>query len=125
MDGCTAIREPLLPSLARSHRSTLTRSLWLSVVIRIERCMVNSMPFDYVLISRRGCLRTGARYHTRGADPLGHVANFVETEQMIIFNGNVSAWVETRGSIPVLWEQKGRSLKPKPVVLPSPHTVRR
>jgi hypothetical protein len=53
----------------------------------MERCAVNSMPFEYVLISRRGCLRTGARYHTRGADPLGNVANFVETEQIIIFNG--------------------------------------
>ena len=47
-----------------------------------ERFQIGVSVFDFLLISRRGCKRSGARFHTRGADPLGNVANFVETEQV-------------------------------------------
>lgn len=40
--------------------------------------------FDFALISRQGCKRTGTRYNVRGIDKNGNVANFVETEQIII-----------------------------------------
>jgi hypothetical protein len=38
---------------------------------------------------------------------LGDVANYVETEQIIIdrTNGKVSSYVQVRGSVPLLWEQ--------------------
>ena len=40
-------------------------------------------PFLYTFVSRRSCDRTGARFHTRGVDPRGKVANYVETEQLV------------------------------------------
>ena len=78
--------------------------------------------YYYILVSRREYYRTGTRFHTRGADPLGNVANFVETEQMVEFNGNISSFVETRGSIPLIWYQYN-ALKSKPTVDYSPFTV--
>ena len=53
--------------------------------MRIEPSNINGCLFDYILISRRDCLRTGARFLTRGADIKGNVANFVETEQNCYF----------------------------------------
>jgi phosphatidylinositol 4-phosphatase len=59
-----------------------------------------------VLISRRACTRVGTRFNVRGADADGNVANFVETEQILVLgNGAFSSFVQTRGSIPLLWEQ--------------------
>ena len=84
---------------------------------------INDRLFTYILISRRGCGRTGARYLMRGADPQGHVANFVETEQLIESEGIVSSFVQIRGSIPLIWSQKGKALKPKPTVEQSLFTV--
>jgi hypothetical protein len=79
---------------------------------------INDVKFTYVLISRRSCFRTGARYHMRGSDPQGYVANFVETEQIIEYLGIISSFVQTRGSIPIIWWQTAKSLalKPKPLV---------
>lgn len=37
----------------------------------------------------------------------GHVANFVETEQIIYLENEVSTYVQTRGSVPLFWEQPG------------------
>eukprot|EP01114_Cavostelium_apophysatum_P012537 TRINITY_DN2828_c0_g1_i1.p1 TRINITY_DN2828_c0_g1~~TRINITY_DN2828_c0_g1_i1.p1 ORF type:complete len:1101 (-),score=229.55 TRINITY_DN2828_c0_g1_i1:34-3336(-) len=88
--------------------------------IKITNEEISGHKFTYSLLSRRSCDRTGARYHTRGADALGFVANFVESEQIVENSkGAVSSFVQTRGTIPVLWHQKGDetlSLKPKPVV---------
>jgi phosphatidylinositol 4-phosphatase len=103
----------------------LTRGLgeWVVPVmdgfIRVEHIIMNGSRFCLYLISRRGCLRSGARFHTRGADPFGNVANFVETEQIISYNGMMSSFVEIRGSIPLLWTQRGKDLKdikPAPLV---------
>ncbi|KAB1202057.1 Phosphoinositide phosphatase SAC6 [Morella rubra] len=41
----------------------------------------------------------------RGADSDGYVANFVETEQIVQINGFCAAFVQVRGSIPLLWDQ--------------------
>jgi len=106
--------------------------------IHVQVCEVGGQLFDYILISRRSCFRTGtiylhataqllsafadlnhlsgARYQTRGADPLGKVANFVETEQLVIYGNIKSSFVQTRGSIPLIWHQKGKGIKPKPVI---------
>lgn len=44
----------------------------------------------------------------RGVNDDGHVANFVETEQLIYGDqGDVSSFIQTRGSIPLFWEQPG------------------
>ncbi|KAB2061721.1 hypothetical protein ES319_A10G105100v1 [Gossypium barbadense] len=60
---------------------------------------------DVTLIARRCTRRNGTRMWRRGADREGHVANFVETEQIIQINGFTSSFVQVRGSIPFLWEQ--------------------
>lgn len=44
---------------------------------------IGSTIFSLTLISRRSIYRNGRRFNTRGVDEEGHVANFVETEQII------------------------------------------
>jgi len=69
------------------------------------------LPFNgefvnFVLVSRRHRKRAGLRYTKRGSDFQGHTANYVETEQIVLSpTGKVSAFVQTRGSIPILWKQ--------------------
>ena len=91
--------------------------------IEISPCTGILGTYYFALISRRECYRTGARFHTRGADPEGNCANFAETEQIVIFNGTVSSWVETRGSIPLIWYQPRSLTKAKPTVDFSPFSV--
>lgn len=58
------------------------------------------------LISRRSRFRAGMRLFMRGIDEEGHVANEVETEQLLMIRGKpLASYVETRGSIPALWSQ--------------------
>ncbi|KAI7860524.1 SacI homology domain-containing protein [Circinella umbellata] len=62
----------------------------------------------------------GMRYQRRGVNEQGQVANFVETEQIIIFNRDeephVASFVQTRGSIPIFWSQSPYSLHPIPTL---------
>ncbi|KAF7809590.1 phosphoinositide phosphatase SAC7 [Senna tora] len=60
---------------------------------------------DVTLIARRCTRRNGTRMWRRGADPDGYVANFVETEQIMQYNGYTASFVQVRGSIPLLWDQ--------------------
>ncbi|CEF60029.1 Inositol polyphosphate-related phosphatase domain and Synaptojanin, N-terminal domain and Endonuclease/exonuclease/phosphatase domain and Nucleotide-binding, alpha-beta plait domain and Domain of unknown function DUF1866 domain-containing protein [Strongyloides ratti] len=59
------------------------------------------------IISRLSCERVGTRFNVRGADHEGHAANFVETEQIIIYDKFVTAFTQIRGSVPLIWEQPG------------------
>lgn len=43
----------------------------------------------------------------RGTNDEGHVANFVETEQVIFLDNEITSYVQTRGSVPLFWEQPG------------------
>jgi len=52
-------------------------------VVSITDCTIKGRSFRYTLISRRSCYRAGTRYNIRGIDDDGHVANFVETEQIV------------------------------------------
>ncbi|KNC51956.1 uncharacterized protein AMSG_12147 [Thecamonas trahens ATCC 50062] len=89
---------------------------------------IGSAWVDLALISRRSTNRAGVRYHRRGIDDNGHVANAVETEQVVHVNAanrvgaaaddqaHVFSFVLLRGSIPLFWTQGGPgddSLKPK------------
>jgi hypothetical protein len=47
------------------------------------------------------------RFNVRGSNDDGHVANFVETEQVIYLDNEVTSYVQTRGSVPLFWEQPG------------------
>ncbi|XP_036599065.1 synaptojanin-1 isoform X4 [Trichosurus vulpecula] len=59
------------------------------------------------LISRLSCERAGTRFNVRGTNDDGHVANFVETEQVIYLDDAVSSFIQIRGSVPLFWEQPG------------------
>lgn len=53
--------------------------------MQIEACKIEDCRFDFIVISRRSRERAGMRYQRRGVNEQGQVANFVETEQIIIF----------------------------------------
>ncbi|KAF8807270.1 inositol/phosphatidylinositol phosphatase [Phlegmacium glaucopus] len=71
------------------------------------------------LISRRSRFRAGTRYFRRGIDNEGHVANFNETEQILLLERQTTpgalplsdnyaaklSFVQIRGSIPVFWSE--------------------
>ncbi|XP_035873302.1 synaptojanin-1 isoform X4 [Phyllostomus discolor] len=59
------------------------------------------------LISRLSCERAGTRFNVRGTNDDGHVANFVETEQVVYLDDAVSSFIQIRGSVPLFWEQPG------------------
>lgn len=59
-------------------------------------------------------LLPGMRYKRRGVDTDGHVANYVETEQLIHVHSHTLSFVQTRGSVPVFWSQAGYRYNPRP-----------
>ncbi|CAN6301260.1 unnamed protein product [Urochloa humidicola] len=62
-------------------------------------------PVRITLFSRRCNRRLGTRMWRRGANLEGATANFVETEQLVEYEGHASSFIQVRGSIPLLWEQ--------------------
>lgn len=66
---------------------------------------INNSPVIITLISRRCTRRLGTRMWRRGANLDGDTANFIETEQLLEFEGFRSSILQIRGSIPLLWEQ--------------------
>ncbi|KAF7042242.1 hypothetical protein CFC21_051898 [Triticum aestivum] len=70
------------------------------------------------LFSRRCNRRLGTRMWRRGANLEGATANFVETEQLVEYEGLTSSFIQVRGSIPLLWEQiVDLSYKPRPSII--------
>ncbi|XP_045613679.1 phosphatidylinositide phosphatase SAC2 isoform X2 [Procambarus clarkii] len=70
--------------------------------------------YTLTLISRRSRYRAGTRYKRRGVDEEGHVANYVETEQIVSYSHHRVAFVQVRGSVPVYWSQPGYKYRPPP-----------
>ncbi|KAL6902313.1 hypothetical protein ACP4OV_005189 [Aristida adscensionis] len=66
---------------------------------------LKSTPVRITLFSRRCNRRLGTRMWRRGANLEGATANFVETEQLVEYEGLTSSFIQVRGSIPLLWEQ--------------------
>lgn len=97
------------------------------LVIELNDVKLGHHSFQFGIISRLGCKRVGTRYNVRGADKLGNVANYVETEQIVTcectFNcltklilldcDKLFSFLQVRGSIPLKWTQK-TNLKYKP-----------
>lgn len=54
--------------------------------------------FTWTIISRRSCRRAGTRLYRRGIDLSGNVANFVETEQIVEYEGAKSSFVQVNCS---------------------------
>lgn len=81
-------------------------------------------PFTVTLVSRRSRYFAGTRYRKRGVSDAGHVANEVETEQIIdvgaaVPNGppRIASSVQVRGSIPLFWSQEVTPISPKPDIM--------
>ena len=87
--------------------------------IFISRCTIEGKTFNWSIVSRRSNRRVGARLFVRGCDDDGNVANFVETEQIVEHAGALSSFVQTRGSMPMYWQQWANiQYKPDPKMLP-------
>jgi hypothetical protein len=69
---------------------------------------VGDLSISITLISRRQHMRTGTRLNVRGIDDDGYAGNFVETEQIVRVGDKVYSFVQTRGSVPIFWEQSGK-----------------
>lgn len=101
-------------------------------MLEISPTRVKNTPLTLVLITRRSRHRAGTRYFSRGIDEQGHVANFNETEQIVVLNDTnnglggfaggggmqngkiggydgkevqIISYVQTRGSVPVYWAE--------------------
>lgn len=99
-------------------------------MLRITLTRIKSTLVNFALMTRRSRHRVGTRYFTRGIDDQGHVANFNETEQIVVLNDaagglggfsgcsglengragehqdvQVMSYVQTRGSVPVYWAE--------------------
>ena len=101
-------------------------------MMRVAVTRIKSTPLTFALITRRSRHRAGTRYFTRGIDDQGNVANFNETEQIVVINDNsgvlggfaggtglqnskignstlsetqVLSYVQTRGSVPAYWAE--------------------
>lgn len=75
----------------------VTRKFLLPIVhgfVSINNCSVNGNSFTWILVSRRSVHRAGTRMFRRGVDQNGNVANFVETEQIIEFQGDRASFVQ-------------------------------
>ena len=68
---------------------------------------INDKQLQFILITRRSQNYAGTRYNTRGIDDNGNVANYCETEQILIEGGNLFSFCQLRGSAPVFFEQLG------------------
>ncbi|KAF0972462.1 hypothetical protein FDP41_009365 [Naegleria fowleri] len=75
-------------------------------IVEISSCTINGKVFTFGIISRTSTKRAGTRYIMRGADENGYVANFVESEQFVYYDGILSAFLQIRGSIPLIWTQE-------------------
>ena len=68
---------------------------------------INGKSVETVLISRRSINMGGTRYNSRGINDEGHVANFVETELIMLFDQFLTSYICVRGSVPTFWSQVG------------------
>ncbi|WWD20149.1 hypothetical protein CI109_104625 [Kwoniella shandongensis] len=120
------------------------RSRWVLSLIHgfVDQAKINvfTRTVYLTLIARRSRHYAGARFLTRGANEHGHVANEVETEQIVseplatpfgrkeapppdhpvsdfgAGYGGYTSFVQYRGSIPVMWHQESNQMTPRPPI---------
>lgn len=82
----------------------------------LETLGESRLPSYYrlAIISRRARARAGTRYKRRGVDEEGKAANYVETEQLLLYHTYALSFLQIRGSIPVFWSQPGLKYRPPP-----------
>ncbi|KAK6908776.1 polyphosphoinositide phosphatase [Kwoniella mangroviensis CBS 8886] len=120
------------------------RSKWVLPLIYgfLDQAKINvfTRTVYLTLIARRSRHYAGARFLTRGANEHGHVANEVETEQIVseplatpfgtrnksddarplsdhgAGYGAYTSFLQYRGSIPVMWHQESNQMTPRPPI---------
>lgn len=113
--------------LTRPLRDALGNTRWLLGLVhgfwQQRTLSLFGRSLTLTLIARRSKYFAGTRYRKRGVNDVGHVANEVETEQLVFVDAGRSASppamsgvVQVRGSIPLYWTQEGSKLKPDIVV---------
>lgn len=60
----------------------------------INNVNIAGESFFWSLVTRRSTQRAGTRLFCRGVDEHGYVANFVETEQIVEYSGDVVSFVQ-------------------------------
>lgn len=81
---------------------------------------VYGRPVFVTLMCRRSNRFAGTRFLKRGSDESGHVANEIETEQVVAdehFRSKLTSFVQLRGSIPGYWSQESSKMVPKPPIV--------
>jgi len=68
---------------------------------------INNQPIQFILITRRSQNFAGTRYNTRGINDDGNVANYCESEQILITGNTLCSFSQLRGSAPVFFDQVG------------------
>ncbi|TIA99509.1 hypothetical protein E3P96_02910 [Wallemia ichthyophaga] len=119
----------LTPILNPNH---LPKSSWILPIIHgfvdQSKLIVFGRVIYVTLIARRSRHYAGARYLRRGSNEFGHVANEVESEQIVSdtlttpftsqnldhkINPNFTSFLQYRGSVPLFWSQDPQmGLKP-------------
>lgn len=88
--------------------------------VSVNPFAISGHRFTWSIVSRRSTERVGTRLMVRGIDANGYVANFVETEQIIEAGSDIASFVQTRGSIPLFWQQRPNlKYKPPPTLEPN------
>merc|ERR1719384_276471 len=94
--------------------------------VSINPVTIAGTKLVWAIISRRSTERCGTRLFVRGGDENGWVANYVETEQIVECNGMTASFVQTRGSIPLLWHQRpDLRYKPPPTLELRPNVTQK
>ncbi|XP_018324345.1 phosphatidylinositide phosphatase SAC1 [Agrilus planipennis] len=83
--------------------------------VSINICTINAASFSWSIISRRSIYRAGTRWFKRGIDKNANVGNFVETEQIVEYEGDRYSFVQLRGSVPLFWGQTPNLLYKPPI----------
>ncbi|RKP18559.1 hypothetical protein ROZALSC1DRAFT_29765, partial [Rozella allomycis CSF55] len=93
------------------------------IILKKNEISVYGKPIYFTLIARRSAEFAGARFFKRGVNDNGYAANEVETEQIVhdasttkFFSGQVTSFVQMRGSIPLYWAQEVQNMAPKPPI---------
>lgn len=60
----------------------------------IKKCTINGKSVFFSLVSRRSTQRAGVRYYMRGVDSTGNAANYIETEQIVVYGGHKVSFVQ-------------------------------
>ena len=68
---------------------------------------IDNKQIQIILITRRSQNFAGTRYNTRGINDDGNVANYCESEHILISGEKICSFSQLRGSAPVFFDQVG------------------